>query len=188
MKFSNSAPPLQILKLLCVLLTILCGERFITVDFKMVENTDGTPPVPTPYVPMINVSPPSPFKGNSTDIAGELKMFKTMFENYSTIAHLDKRTEKYYEAVLLQNMGPKGIELYNGLSFSETENKYDVESIIKKMDEGISGETDIKYERCLLNNRSKKTEKHLMISYLVCEKWLSEWWTGERENCGWCQR
>ena len=81
---------------------------------------------------------------------------QSMYDYYSAIAKLDKQPQEYQFAVFMHNIGPKGIQLYQVLSFEDREDKKDVKCITKKLDEHIIGELNVIYERYQFNNRCQQ--------------------------------
>ena len=124
------------------------------------EDAPPPPPPPPPQPqPLLNLPPPACLK--STTDCEEWKLFKSMFENYSVIQQLDKQTKEYRHAVFMHSVGPKGIQLYNGLNFAEGEDPKDVSLIIKKFDEVIIGLVNVIYERYVFNNRCQEEGESL---------------------------
>ena len=138
------------------------------------NNTDGpAAEIGASAPPMINVSPPPPLRASGSDIVPEWNMFKTMYQNYRIIAQLERHSPEYQQAIFLHSIGPKGIEMFNGLSFGPTENKLEVDLIIKKLDDVIIGETNVIYERYVFNNR-KQTQGETVDDFVASLRKLAK--------------
>ena len=86
----------------------------------------------------------------------EWNMFKQQFKIYQKLTELDKKDKSYQSALFLHCVGPKGLRIYNGLTFSETEDKDDLPTMISKFDAYIIGETNETYERYKFNKRNQE--------------------------------
>ena len=104
--------------------------------------------------PSLHVNPPPPLK-YAENMVEEWKLFKQQFELYSTISDLTEKEKKFQAAVLLHSIGSVGLKIYNSLEFGDAEDKEDIKTIIKKMDDYIIGDTSETYERYKFNRRDQ---------------------------------
>ena len=106
------------------------------------------------------VNPPNILKFEDSP-QEEWELFKSHFEIYTTLTGLASQVKTYQSAMLLNCMGPKGIKIYKNLSFTPEEDQDDIQTIIKKFDQHIIGETNETYERYKFNRRSQKSNEKI---------------------------
>ena len=123
----------------------------------------------------VNLPPPLKYGENKVE---EWQLFKQQFGLYSTISELTERDEKYQTAVFLHSMGSVGLKIYNSLEFTDQENKEEIKTIIKKMDEYIIGNSNETYERYKFNRRNQ-AEGENIDEYVAALKDLAK-------SCGFC--
>ena len=80
--------------------------------------------------------------------------------------------------MLLHSMGSVGLKIYNSLEFTDQEDKEEIKTIIKKMDEYIIGDTNETYERYKFNRRNQ-AEGENIDEYVAALKDLAK-------SCGFC--
>ena len=105
----------------------------------------------------VHVNQPPTLK--STSNTEEWEMFKLLYENYAIVSQLDEHPQATQRAIFLSIAGPIAVKLYGSIKFLPTENKNDVQTIIRKIDEQINGTRNETYERYLFNKRDQKTRR-----------------------------
>ena len=115
---------------------IVFGEKSVTVAVAQA--------VAAALLANVNPSPQLCLKSNAK---AEWTMFKRLFNNYALITRLNQQEKPYQLAVLLNVMGPKGVRLYDNLTFTDNEDKEDTELLITKIDAVIQGEINETYDR-----------------------------------------
>ena len=128
----------------------------------------------------LHVNHPGPLKLGH-DSVEEWKIFKQLFKNYRIITELDKKGKEYRTAVFLHCVGPAGIKVYNSLEFAPAgpennppaEDKEDIDTIIKKFDECVIGDTNETYERYVFNRRDQHSGENIE-SYITALRDLAK--------------
>ena len=139
------------------------------------------PPQPPPLAnpgPSIAITPPKGLS-DTGELAEEWKIFKTMYENYSILAQLERQSKQYRLATFMYTIGPRGVQLISSLHFEDEEDKEDVKLIVKKLEEVIIGQTNVIYERYVFNNRSQKPEE-------TVDQYVSDL-VKQAKNCDFCE-
>ena len=116
------------------------------------------PPLLANPGPSIAITPPKGLS-DTGELAEECKIFKTMYENYSILAQLERQSKQYRLVTFMYTIGPRGVQLISSLHFEDNEDKEDVKLIVKKLKEVIIGQMNVIYERYVFNNRSQKPEE-----------------------------
>ena len=71
------------------------------------------------------------------------------------LTNLSTQPEEYQKALLLHSLGPEGVRLYNGMSFSTGEDSGKVSIILRKLDEHFLGVRREYFERFKFNRRNQ---------------------------------
>ena len=90
--------------------------------------------------PPIQISSPPPLKSTSPE---DWNMFKVMWENYAVITQINRQAPDYRKAAFLHVIGPKGLQMYNNITYNQGEDKNDVTLIIEKLENLIVGQTNV---------------------------------------------
>ena len=77
---------------------------------------------PAPAFRRPQVSPPQPLEIEG-DRADNWKIWKQRWDNYCIITGLNSQPEDYKCAILLHTIGIEALRLYNGMKFSEGEDR-----------------------------------------------------------------
>ena len=107
--------------------------------------------------PPIQISSPPPLKSTSPE---DWNMFKVMWENYAVISQINRQAPEYRKAAFLHVIGPKGFQMYN-ITYNQGEDKNDMTLIIEKLENLIVGQTNVIYERYVLNNRNQRDDENI---------------------------
>lgn len=108
-----------------------------------------------PFPVYVNQPPPLTSSSNPD----EWEMFKLLYKNYSIVNQLEEHPPTTRRAIFLSIAGPIAVKLYGSIKFKPTEDKNDVETIIKIFDEKINGASNETYERFLFNKRDQKVDE-----------------------------
>ena len=58
-------------------------------------------------------------------------------------------------------LGPKGLQIYNSITYNQGEDENDVALIIEKLENIIVGQTNVIYERYVFNNRNQREDENI---------------------------
>jgi len=104
-----------------------------------------------------NISPPKSLtiEGNLAACAESWKIWKQMWENYVILSRIDTQSDQYQSALFLHSIGPDAMKVYNGMKFSDDEDKHNISDIIDKFDSHFLGDTKEFFERFKFNKRDQ---------------------------------
>ena len=105
-----------------------------------------------------NIQPPSNFHV-SNEPSEDWKMWKQLWENYCVLTNLGSQDEGYQKALLLHSLGPEGVRIYNGMSFSVDEDSNKASVIISKLDSHFLGARREYFERFKFNRRNQALDE-----------------------------
>ena len=108
--------------------------------------------------PPIQISSPPPLKSTSPE---DWNMFKVMWDNYAVISQINRQAPDYRKAAFLHVIGPKGLQIYNNITYNLGEDENDVTLIIEKLENLIVGQTNVIYERYVFNNRNQRDDENI---------------------------
>lgn len=74
------------------------------------------------------------------------KKFKRLWTNYELASRLNTQSGDLRTATLLTCIGPDVLEIYDGLPFANTEEKTQIDKVVKVLDAYFIGETKEIYE------------------------------------------
>lgn len=120
-----------------------------------------------------NVQPPSNFHV-SNDPSEDWKMW----ENYCVLTNLGSQDEGYQKALLLHSLGPEGVRIYNGMSFSGNEDSNKASVIMSKLDGHFLGARREYFERFKFNRRNQASGETI-DQYVSVLRTMSK-------TCGFC--
>jgi len=109
--------------------------------------------LPTPG-PIAGIRPPPPVCLDS-NTAENWRFFKQKWRNYALITNLSSQSRQYQVALLLHVLGEQALKIYNGFTFTTTENNRTVNEILTKFDEFAIGQVNETYERYVFQSRKK---------------------------------
>lgn len=90
------------------------------------------------------------------NLATNWKKFRRGWENYAIVSQLDKVDERFNTALFLSVIGEDAMEVFEGMHFTASDNRYEPETVVKKFEMVFIGETNETYERFVFNNRNQK--------------------------------
>lgn len=108
-----------------------------------------------------SIPPPSKLVLSSSGMQTKWKRFKRAWTNYEVATRLSDETKEYRCAVFMTCIGEEANELFDGFSFTNTERKNDIDTVIKKFDDFFVGETNEVYEAYVFNNRVQETAESI---------------------------
>ena len=91
--------------------------------------------------------------------------FETEFRDYLLLSGLGKQGKEYQMAALRQCMGEEEERLYQSLVFTDTEDKNDVNTVVKKLKAIAVGTINETYERYKFNTRNQKEDEGIEAYY-----------------------
>ncbi|KAK2549392.1 hypothetical protein P5673_030221, partial [Acropora cervicornis] len=91
------------------------------------------------------------------DRADNLKIWKQRWDNYCIITGLLDHPEDYKCAMLLHSIGIEAMRIFNGLKFSDGEDRNNIAHVIKKFDQHFLGQTQEFFERFQFNRRNQES-------------------------------
>ena len=101
------------------------------------------------------VKPPSNLIFGATP-AKNWKLFLQKWKIYVTLSKLSDKPADIQVAMFLNTLADEALEIYNGFSFTTTEDNRTVNEIIEKFDSYAIGEINETYERFALNKRQQQ--------------------------------
>src|SRR3989442_2361033 len=96
---------------------------------------------------------PPALKLRTGEIAVNWNRFKSMWSNYEMATDLTAESKEKRTAVLLTCIGNEAYDVFQSMVFSEESHRQDIDRVIKAFDDYCIGETNVTYERYLLNKR-----------------------------------
>ena len=118
---------------------------------------------PSRYRP--NLPTPGKIDIFSSNIEDTWRKWKRQWEAYEIATRLDKETAKYRTAVLLTCLGSEALEVHEGFSFEDGENRDDITVVLSKFDRYFMAETNEAYESYRFNkcdqNESENIESYV---------------------------
>ena len=112
------------------------------------------------------------------NLAEDWKLFEQHWKNYSKTQKLSEHEEDYQVAVLLNVIGDDAVRIYNGFTFTSSEENRTVEEVLTQFRTFAVGTVNVTYERFKLNNRVQE-EGELFDSFLTSLKTLMK-------TCAYC--
>ena len=105
-----------------------------------------------------SVSPPKPLEidHNTAACADNWKIWKQMWGNYVIISGIDSQPDQFQSALFLHSIGADAMRIYNGMKFSEDEDRHKIDDILRKFDSHFLGETKEFFERFKFNKRDQQ--------------------------------
>ena len=100
----------------------------------------------------------------------EWKLFKPMWQNYSSIAKIDSQTDEYQHALFLHTVGPEALTLYNGMHIPDP---HTLKDIIDGFDAHFVGKTNDTYEHYVFNSWNQGTAEPIE-DYIAALRTLSK--------------
>ena len=98
---------------------------------------------------------------NPLDVDGDRddnwKIWKQRWDNYCIITGLLDQPEDYKCAMLLHSIGIEAMRIFNGLNFSDGEDRNNMADVIKKFDQHFLGQTQEFFERFQFNRRKQES-------------------------------
>ena len=91
------------------------------------------------------------------DRADNWKIWKQRWDNYCIITGLLDQPEDYKCAILLHSIGIEAMRIFNGLKFSDGEDRNNMADVIKKFDQHFLGQTQEFFERFQFNRRNQES-------------------------------
>ena len=91
------------------------------------------------------------------DRADNWKIWKQRWDNYCIITGLLDQPEDYKCAMLLHSIGIESMRIFNGLKFSDGEDRNKKADVIKKFDQHFLGQTQEFFERFQFNRRNQES-------------------------------
>ena len=91
------------------------------------------------------------------DRADNWKIWKQRWDNYCIITGLLDQPEDYKCAMLLHSIGIEAMRIFNGLKFSDGEDRNNMADVIKKFDQHFLGQTQEFFERFQFNRRNQES-------------------------------
>ena len=95
------------------------------------------------------------------DRADNWKIWKQRWDNYCIITGLLEQPEDYKCAMLLHSIGIDAMRIFNGLKFSDGEDRNNMADVIKKFDQHFLGQTQEFFERFQFNRRNQESSESI---------------------------
>src|SRR2546425_9331040 len=96
---------------------------------------------------------PPALKLRTGEIAVNWNRFKSMWSNYEMATDLTAESKEKRTAVLLSCIGSEVYDVFQSMVFTQEDYRQDIDHVIKAFDDYCIGETNVTYERYLLNRR-----------------------------------
>jgi len=96
---------------------------------------------------------PTPLKLKSSEISASWKRFRSQWGNYELATDLSGESKEKRTAVLLTCIGNEAYDVFQSMVFADESHRADIDQVIKAFEDYCVGETNVTYERYLLNKR-----------------------------------
>ena len=115
---------------------------------------------------------PKPLKTEG-NLASNWKKFKRAWDNYATVARLNRFEEEFKTATFLSCIGEEAMEIFEGLDFASEDERTKFDIVVEKFQDLCLGETNETYERFLFNSR-QKNETESVDQYITALRTLAK--------------
>ena len=139
--------------LTCVVLVCLSVRVFLvarsSTNFASMPPPDdgGESSGTTPSAPAVLQNVPFPSKLETKgNLASNWKRFRRVWSNYEIASRLVKQPKEERTATLLTCLGADALEIVDGLSFANDEERKDIDVVLEKLEVFCVGETNEIYE------------------------------------------
>ena len=102
----------------------------------------------------------------SSSIEDTWRRWKRQWDAYEIATRLDKETLKYRTAVLLTCLGSEALEIHEGFSFEDGEDRNNIETVLAKFDKYFMAETNEAYESYRFN-KCDQTDSENVETYVT---------------------
>jgi len=93
------------------------------------------------------------------NVAENWKTFKQAWSNYAIVMNIHQQPETYQVALFLYCVGPEALNIFNGMSFHNAQEKEELENCVKKLDEFTISETNKTYECYVFNSQNQSLDE-----------------------------
>ena len=100
-----------------------------------------------------NLPLPAPLKLSSGNIATDWKRFLSQWRNYEIAADLSDKSTQRRAATFLACVGTEAFERFQSMEFDTDDDRQDIDKVIDAFNKYCIGETNVTYERYVLNRR-----------------------------------
>ena len=100
-----------------------------------------------------NIPLPPALKIQSGDVSANWKRFKGQWSNYELATDLTGEAKEKRTAIFLSCIGSDAYDVFQSMVFDDDANRSDIDQVIRAFDDYCIGETNLTYERYLLNKR-----------------------------------
>ena len=118
------------------------------------------------------LKPPQPLKTDG-NLATNWKRFKRTWDNYATVARLERYDEKFKTAMFLSVIGEDALEMFDGMDFTPETDHQLLSKVVEKFEEFCIGETNETYERSIFN-RPNQEENESIDQYVTVLRKLAQ--------------
>ena len=108
------------------------------------------------------IQPPTGLNLSAKNKAVNWKIYKQQWENYSTVAQLEKQPEEYRVALFLYSIGPDAMKIYNSFDLSEA-NRRKLSEILNEFDNFATGETNETYINATFSTAMTRKMMNLLM-------------------------
>src|SRR6266536_6566070 len=102
---------------------------------------------------------PPALKMQTAEIASNWKRFRSQWANYELATDLSGEAKEKRTAILLSCIGSDAYDVFQQMVFADESDRSDIDQVIKAFDDYCIGETNVTYERYLLNRRIQETNE-----------------------------
>ena len=106
-----------------------------------------------------NIPLPPPLKIQTGELACNWKRFKSLWTNYETATDLATESKEKRTAIFLSCVGSDAFGVFEQFQFEDEAYRQDIDRVISAFDQYCIGETNITYERYLLNKRVQEANE-----------------------------
>ena len=103
-----------------------------------------------------NIPLPPPLKIQTCELSSNWKRFKSQWMNYERATDLVEEATEKRTAILLSCIGSDAYDVFQSMVFTHADHRSDIDRVIQAFDEYCIGETNVTYERYLLNKRCQE--------------------------------
>ena len=166
--------------LTCVVIVCLSVRVFLvarsSTNFASMPPPDdgGESSRTTPAAPAVLQNVPFPSKLETKgNLASNWKRFRRVWSNYEIASRLVKQPKEERTATLLTCLGADALEIVDGLSFANDEERKDIDVVLEKLEVFCVGETNEIYERYQFSKREQESGESI-DSYVAALRTLAK--------------
>jgi len=106
-----------------------------------------------------NIPLPPALRMQSSEVAVNWKRFRSQWSNYELATDLSGESKEKRTAILLSCIGSEAYDVFQSMVFEDESHRSDIDHVIRAFDDYCIGETNVTYERYVLNKRVQENNE-----------------------------